>query len=70
MPHPVFAPRALLQRAALQDRVATRAAAVARQAEQNGDSAAAEIFWRIAHRSRVQALQLRAQAEARQIGGE
>ena len=67
MPHPAFVQRGLLQRASLQDRTASKAAEIAEEAERFGNVKAAEMFWQIARQSRVQALKLRAEAEARRI---
>ena len=60
----------LMWRAALQDWTAEIASEVAEEAERTAGREAAEIAWMIAHRNRLHALKLQAQAEAcRRSGG-
>ena len=49
----------LVKRTVLQDRVAERAAEIARHADEIGDADTADILWRVVRRSRVQTLKLR-----------
>ena len=52
-------PETRVARAILHERVAERAAEIARHADENGDEGSADVLWRVVHRSRVRALKLR-----------
>ena len=52
--------RTLLERAALQERIAELAAEVAQEAERSGQADSADILWVLVRRSRINALKLRA----------
>jgi hypothetical protein len=52
--------RSLIERAALQDRIAEMAAEVAQEAERIGQTESANILWVLVRRSRVNAMTLRA----------
>jgi hypothetical protein len=52
--------RALIERAALQDRIAEMAAEVAQEAERIGQADSANMLWVLVRRSRINAMKLRA----------
>jgi hypothetical protein len=54
----------LMWRAALQECAAEVASEVAQEAERTGERDTAVVAWMVAHRNRVHALKLRAQADA------
>ena len=61
--------KTLAERADFEDLTADRAVAVARHTEAEGYFIGAEMYWKLAHRCRVESLKLRALAEARKVQG-
>ena len=62
-------PRSLLRMAALEEKVADKAACAAQGAARVGRAELADGLWRLARRSRVRSLQFQAQALSAELQG-